>query len=275
MAWCSGRDDQVRCGFVHAQRPTLNAQRPTLNARRSTLNIQRPTLNAQRPTLNARRPTLNAQRPTLNAQRATLNAQRPTLNARRSTPNAQRPTLNAQRPTLNAQRPTLNARRSTPNAQRPTLNARRSALNARRSTLNADAQRSTSNAQRPAFNTQWQKKPRFDLEERLLEFSASIIELVDELPNTRAANHVAGQLLRCGTSPYGNHGEVEAAESRRDFVHKLRICLKELKETRRWLGLIQRTAWLPDSKTTPILTENEELIRIFFSSIRTAEKNAK
>src|SRR5512142_1174261 len=72
-----------------------------------------------------------------------------------------------------------------------------------------NAQRSTSNA--PV------KQARFDLEERLLAFSARIIESVDALPNTRAANHIAGQLLRCGTSPYGNHGEGEAAESRRDF----------------------------------------------------------
>src|ERR1700731_3163443 len=85
----------------------------------------------------------------------------------------------------------------------------------------------------PTSNAQRQKQARFDLEERLLEFSARIIEIVDALPNTRAANHIAGQLLRCGTSPYGNHGEVEAAESGRDFVHKLRVCLKELKETRR------------------------------------------
>ena len=102
-----------------------------------------------------------------------------------------------------------------------------------------------------------------------------IIKLVDALPNTRAANHIAGQLLRCGTSPYGNHGEVEAAESRRDFVHKLKICLKELKETRRWLRLIATSSMLPETKMCPILNETEELVRIFFSSIRTAERNTK
>ncbi len=129
-----------------------------------------------------------------------------------------------------------------------------------------NAQRSTSNAQR--------QQPRFNLEERLLEFSTQIIQIVDALPNTRASNHIAGQLLRCGTSPYGNHGEVEAAESRRDFVHKLRVCLKELKETRRWLQLIQRARFLPEPKTTPAFMETEELIKIFFTSIRTAERNA-
>jgi four helix bundle protein len=108
-----------------------------------------------------------------------------------------------------------------------------------------------------------------------LEFSANIIQLIDTLPNTRAANHIAGQLLRCGTSPLGNHGEVQAAESRRDFVHKLRICLKEFKETRRWLRLLKHSQLLPTPKMEPILQETEELIRIFAASVRTAEKNAK
>jgi four helix bundle protein len=133
----------------------------------------------------------------------------------------------------------------------------------------------TPNAQRPTPNAQRQKETHFDLEERLLEFSARIIRLVDALPNTRAANHVAGQLLRCGTSPYGNHGEVEAAESRKDFIHKLRICLKELKESRRWLRLLEKAAMLSAARMSPILRETEELIRIFFVSIRTAEKNLK
>jgi len=79
---------------------------------------------------------------------------------------------------------------------------------------------STPNAQRSTSNVQLKNEPRFDLEERLLEFSARIIRVVDAFPNTRAANHVAAQLLRSGTSPYGNHGEVEAAESRKDFIHK-------------------------------------------------------
>jgi four helix bundle protein len=140
------------------------------------------------------------------------------------------------------------------------------AYGARKETLNA--QRSTPNAQR-------QRQTRFDLEDRLLEFSARVVRLVDELPNTRAANHLAGQLLRSGTSPYGNHGEVEAAESRKDFIHKLKICLKELKETRRWLRLAAKSAMVPVARMTAILAETEELIRIFFSSIRTTERNAK
>ena len=83
-------------------------------------------------------------------------------------------------------------------------------------------------------------RQKFDLEDRLLNFAVEIIELTEALPNTRAANHVAGQLLRSGTSPYGNHGEVEAAESLNDFIHKLKVCLKELREARRWLRLVAR-----------------------------------
>jgi four helix bundle protein len=133
----------------------------------------------------------------------------------------------------------------------------------------------TLNAQRSTPNAQPRKTAHFDLEASLLDFSARIIRLVDALPNTRAANHVAGQLLRCGPSPYGNHGEVEAAESRRDFVHKLRICLKELKESRRWLRLLQKAGLVSKSKMVAILGETEELIKIFFASVRTAEKKAE
>ena len=110
----------------------------------------------------------------------------------------------------------------------------------------------------------------FDLEERLLDYSAAVIELVDSLPASRAANHVAGQLLRSGTSALPNHGEAQAAESRNDFVHKMRICLKELRESRRWLKLIDRSPLLNCAGAKPLITETEELIRIFFTSIRTA-----
>ena len=117
---------------------------------------------------------------------------------------------------------------------------------------------------------------KYDLEERLLKYSVRIIEIVEQLPNTRTGNHVAGQLLRSGTSPYPNHGEAQAAESAKDFIHKLRISLKELRETKRWLMLIQR---VPLVKTregmNDILQETEELIKIFVSSIRTADKNKK
>ena len=117
---------------------------------------------------------------------------------------------------------------------------------------------------------------KYDLEERLLEYSVRIIKLVEKLPNTRAGTHVAGQLLRSGTSPYPNHGEAQAAESSKDFIHKMRICLKELRESERWLKLIQRVPLVkPPERMNEILQETIELIKIFVSSIRTAEKKNK
>ena len=122
---------------------------------------------------------------------------------------------------------------------------------------------------------QYGKRAAYDLEDRLLEFAASIVRLVEILPNTKAGNHIAGQLLRCGTSPLSNHGEVEAAESRKDFLHKLRICLKELRETKRWLRLVGRLNLTDVSDSAVCLNETEELIRIFVASVRTAESNTK
>jgi four helix bundle protein len=149
----------------------------------------------------------------------------------------------------------------------------------------------TSNAQRRTPNDEFRRsrvaeipdreygsnnRPVYDLEDRLLEFAANIVELTESLPNTRAGNHIAGQLLRCGTSSLSNHGEVEAAESRRDFLHKLRICLKELRETKRWLRLVARSKGMDSpANFKTCLNEVDELIRIFVASIRTAERNAK
>src|SRR5207237_7704972 len=108
------------------------------------------------------------------------------------------------------------------------------------------------------------KEKQYDLEERLLDYAANIIRLVERLPNTKAGNHVAGQLLRCGTSPLPNHGEAQAAESPDDFVHKLRLCLKELRESFRWLRLIVRVPLLKSvDEAETMLMETDELIRIF------------
>ncbi len=115
---------------------------------------------------------------------------------------------------------------------------------------------------------------KFNLEERLLEFASVVIDLSEQLPNSRSGHHVAGQLLRSGTSPYANHGEAESAESSDDFIHKLKVCLKELRETRRWLRLIHRKNWLGDEPQLAwALGEVDELIRIFVASIRTATQN--
>jgi four helix bundle protein len=140
----------------------------------------------------------------------------------------------------------------------------------------------TSNVQRPTSNVQLgeesQAAPgekRFDLEERLLEYAVRIIRLVDALPASRAGRHVADQLLRCGTSPLANHGELQGAESRKDFIHKLGLCLKEIREARRWLRLVHRVPLLSPRKVEPLVAETEALIKIFVASIRTAERNKR
>jgi four helix bundle protein len=115
---------------------------------------------------------------------------------------------------------------------------------------------------------------KYDLEERLLDYAAAIIRLVEKLPDTRTANHIGGQLLRSGTSPLPNHGEAQAAESANDFIHKLRVSLKELRESHRWLRLIDRVPLLPAGQTGPLLRETDELIRIFVTSIKTAGHNS-
>ena len=119
-------------------------------------------------------------------------------------------------------------------------------------------------------------KQIYDLEERLLEYSVRIIKIVEQFPKYPSGNHVAGQLLRSGTSPYPNHGESQAAESQRDFIHKIRISLKEFRETQRWLKLIQRVPLISKPELLDdIINETEELIKIFVTSIKTAEKRKK
>ena len=115
----------------------------------------------------------------------------------------------------------------------------------------------------------------FDLEERLIDFAVCIIRIAESLPRTKVANHIAGQLIRCGTSPAPNYGEAQGAESQADFIHKMKVCLKELRETRVWLLMIVRAQLIkPGSKLESLIQENNELISIFVASIRTA-KNSK
>lgn len=113
-----------------------------------------------------------------------------------------------------------------------------------------------------------------DLEERLINFSVLIIEIINEMPNTKAANHLAGQLIRSGTSPALNYGEAQSAESRKDFVHKIKIVLKELRESFACLKIIKRAKlYKTEEKIDRALTENNELISIFVKSVETAQKN--
>ena len=115
---------------------------------------------------------------------------------------------------------------------------------------------------------------KFDLQERLIDFAVRIIRLADALPNTKTGRHIQSQIVRSGTSPASNYGEAQGAESRSDFIHKLRISLKELRETKVWLLVIIRTELIsPKVKLLPILSENEELISILYSCIDTAQKS--
>jgi len=117
---------------------------------------------------------------------------------------------------------------------------------------------------------------KYDLEGRLLNYTINIIKVVEALPNTRTGNHIANQLLRSGTSPYPNHGEAQAAESNNDFIHKMRICLKELRETYRWLKVIRKLKLISYvDKANNVLGETEELIKIFVTSIKTAGHQKK
>ena len=111
-----------------------------------------------------------------------------------------------------------------------------------------------------------------DIKERLINFAVEIIKLCSKLPKTRAGNHVAGQLLRCGTSGAPNYGEARGAESSRDFVHKLGVVLKELNESKIWLEIIKRSEMLPVDVVQPIANERSELCKIMASSISTVGK---
>ena len=110
-----------------------------------------------------------------------------------------------------------------------------------------------------------------DISDRLLEFAARIGKVVDALPDTRMGRHIAGQLVRSGTSPAPNYEEACGAESKRDFVHKLAICLKELRESRCWLRLITKAALLSATKMTKVTDECEQLCNIIAKSIVTAK----
>ena len=118
------------------------------------------------------------------------------------------------------------------------------------------------------------KEKQFDLQDRLIDYAVRIIKLSEALPNTKAGKHVSSQILRSGTSPAPNYGEAQSAESPADFIHKLKIALKELRETEIWLKIIAKAKMIkPESQLVPLLQETDELVAILFSSIETAKKN--
>lgn len=111
-----------------------------------------------------------------------------------------------------------------------------------------------------------------ELAERLLDFAVRAGKAADALPRTRMGRHIAGQLVRCATSPAPNYEEARAAESRADFIHKLGICLKELRESRCWLRLAAKDGLLPDSQLSSLSDEASQLCKIFGQSLVTARQ---
>ncbi|MBK8988687.1 MAG: four helix bundle protein [Chloroflexi bacterium] len=114
-----------------------------------------------------------------------------------------------------------------------------------------------------------------DIEERLVEFAVMVIAVTDRLPDSRAGNHLAGQLVRSGTSPAAHYAEARGAESPRDFVHKLKLCAKELNESRVWLKIIGKGKLLPREQIIETFRECDELCRILNTSIKTAKQTLK
>ena len=109
------------------------------------------------------------------------------------------------------------------------------------------------------------------LEERLIDFAVMVIGIAEDLPSSRAGNHIANQLIRSGTSPAPNYGEAQSAESRQDFIHKLKVSLKELRETLVWLKIIFRRGLGGCGEITTAIVECSELVAIFVKSTKTAE----
>jgi len=113
------------------------------------------------------------------------------------------------------------------------------------------------------------------IEERLIDFGVRIIKLSSQLPKNLAGRHVAGQVLRAGTSPAPNYAEARSAGNRADFIHKSGIALKELNETLIWLKMILRGELIKAARLTEIIKENSELARIVSSSIKAAARQTR
>lgn len=114
-----------------------------------------------------------------------------------------------------------------------------------------------------------------DIEERLIDFAVRIVKVCGALSKGSAEKHISGQLLRSGTSPAPNYAEARGAESQKDFLHKLKIVLKELNETRIWLKILIRAELIPEHRLEPLLDECDQLCRIISASIQTASQQQK
>ena len=116
---------------------------------------------------------------------------------------------------------------------------------------------------------------KFNLEERLINFAVLTLEITEKLPETRGSSHLSGQLVRCGTAPALHYGEAQSAESRKDFIHKMKIALKEMRESLICLKIIERKKYLRDQSIVNSVSELNELISIFVKSIQTANTNLR
>jgi len=114
---------------------------------------------------------------------------------------------------------------------------------------------------------------KYNLSERLISFSAAAIKISERFPKIAAATNIAGQVVRSASAPALHYGEAQASESPKDFIHKMKGALKELRETYNALQIARKMSWLPDEDFAWIIDENNQLISIFFASVRTAEKN--
>ncbi len=119
------------------------------------------------------------------------------------------------------------------------------------------------------------KEARSDLEDRLLDFGARIIRLVEALPKSVAGRRIGDQLLRSGTAVGANFEEAQGAESKDDFVHKLQIALKESREATYWLRLISRSCLLLAAKVDALLDESQQIRAILSKSVATVKGKAK
>ncbi|HCI69538.1 MAG: four helix bundle protein [Bacteroidetes bacterium] len=118
------------------------------------------------------------------------------------------------------------------------------------------------------------KARQYNLQNRLIEFSISIIEVSEKLPKNYVGQHLSKQLIRSGTSPAFQQAEAQSAESSKDFIHKLKIGIKELRETKVNLEIISRKFLPSEVIVQNTLKECDELVAIFYSSIRTAKANS-
>jgi len=114
---------------------------------------------------------------------------------------------------------------------------------------------------------------KYDLENRLVEFAGMVIDVVEKLPKNLAAKHLGGQLVRSGTSPALNYAEAVGAESKADFIHKMGVVLKELRETRVCLAIIKQQKYMEETMLAKVLDECQQLVFIVSKSVKTAKNN--